>query len=566
VPRDLAETLPPTVTAVAIAVPAGPCPLVLRLFVVEAATVRLGKKVATKPAAAGATRRKFALVQTPAPVCDAWAYLPAPALLPPPGLATLSFDDVERLLARALQAAAEWLYFAAAPLSGETAATAAALLGQYGGDAGALADTFFAALVLPLAAGARLPCHKLLRTTALGALAADAKVVVTAWDELLAAASLAAWIAAGRAQAAAFEHAAPADQVERVRRAALDAHVGTFRTRLPAQALRWVHESRAWTPGTPDDLLTALTGEGPGSVARDYAHMRADIGRWAIVHARLRPPPAADVRAHWEQQRLLAAPFVASWNDAVAGRRWVQLARAAARHSGLALVQGKAVDATANLAAGLAQRRRAVAQYYRDRGMWLAPKDAAERADRFVAIGADSAERLAQLFGSAWTPPCIRALLARARSEHHLAGMDRFAIASWLVALQPPDGAGTAVQMLAEFALGLRDGTANVLQYAEELEAMRGAVEQAVAKRAENPQGMGPACNGIITWTLTPPDERHACRCPHAALRAGVTDNKPCAQACAAAAGAGEKGPRVPVTFHPMQRLLWARETGRLEW
>jgi hypothetical protein len=491
----------------------------------------------------------------------------------------MTTDTLNRLLARALQGAAEWLFFLGLEGEKDSRTTEAHLLAQYATDEGALADTLFTTLVLPYARGARSPCHKRLRATALGARQPKGVIVVD-WEALPQATSLKNWLCAGWAQASAFERLAPAAQVERLRREALDAHVTALAGKrlLPGPALAWVKESRAWSSATQDDLLTQLTGEGPGGFARDYRQMRADLGRLAIVHGQHRAPSSGEALAHWEQQRLLAAPFVGSWNAAQSGggRKWAMLAHTAAQHSQLPLVQGKAVRAAVREQDEREHRRLGIALYYRDKALWRVTHE--DRAERLAALGAAAAPRRLEklLLRHPYVPPCLKSVLARGRGDHHLYLPDRLILGPWLAALLPlgeTDPEPDAVRMLTQFALamGAEDPPT------ETSEALATTIAQAAKGREAEPAfALGYHCKGVIKDTLDPKagEERCACRCPYAALRvpnievSGGWDIGPCVRACGAAVKTAAKDdPKVPLsTWHPLDRLLWARETGVLEW
>jgi hypothetical protein len=569
-PFHLAKAVPAHVSNCAIAAPSD-ATMAWDLFVVGATAVKAGKLGTSK-----VDESKLVRIPTPGPAVPGWAYLPWPRLTPPPGTdLVITTDTLNRLLARALQSTAEWLFLV---FEGHNdPGVEARLLAQYATDEGALADTLFASLVLPYARGARAPCHKRLRATALGA-RSPKKTVVVDWEALSQATSLKHWLCAGWAQAAAFESLAPTDKVERLRREALDAHVAALKRLLPGPALAWVKESRAWSLGTQDDLLTQLTGEGPGGFARDYRRMRADIGRFAIVHGQHRAPPSGEGLAHWEQQRLLAAPFVGSWNAAQGGggRKWAVLAHAAAQHSQLPLIQGKAVRAAVREQKEREQRRLAIALYYRDKGLWRVTHE--DRAERLAGLDATAnPRRLETLFlRHPYVPSCLKSVLARGRGDHHLYLPDRMILGPWLAALLPLNGdteEPDAVRTLTQFALamGAEDPPT------ETSEALAATITQAAKGREAAPAfATGYACKGVIKDTLDPEagEDRCACRCPYAALRvpnlevSGGWDIGPCARACGAAVKAAAKDdPKVPLnTWHPLDRLLWARETGLLEW
>jgi hypothetical protein len=571
IPRDLALSAPLHASSWAIAVhmppEAGPT---WHLFVVDGRAARAGKWVVSNMG-----KSKLVQLTSPAPVLSGWAYFPWPRLTPPLGFdLDVTQASLSRLLALSLQGAAEWLFYICGPRADDVEAR---LLAQYGTDECALADTLFNTLVLPYARGVRLRAHKRLRDVALPK--GGSAVVVVDCDELLQCTSLQNWLRAGWAQAAAFERLAPASHVECLRREGLNEHAAAMRRLLPGPALAWVTASRAWAPNTPDDLLTQLTGEGPGGFARDYRQTRADLGRLAIVRAgQHRPPSAGEALVHWKQQRLFCAPFVGSWDAAQGGgpQRWAVLADAAARlgSSNVSLIQSGAIRAAVDKQRHDEQERRGRALYYRDKGLWHVGKE--DRLARLSALGVTAAPgRLVTFFlKHPYVPACLKAVLARGRGDHHLFMGDRLVLGPWLAALLPaPDP--DKVQMLTEFALALAPTDAAT----ETSEALAATITQAANQRTDKTAiefATGYACNGVIKHTLGPDanEERCACRCPYAALRqpsvaaSGGWDNGPCVRACGAAVKEAAKGdPKIPLsTWHPLDRLLWARETGVLEW
>jgi len=546
VPRADALLAPPTAQSWAIAVREEGA-ITWHLFVIDGPTARAGKHVTSNVG-----KMPLVRLSSPAPVVSGWAYLPAPRLTPPLGTdLEMTQETVEHLLGLALQGAAEWLFFLARPATDPLKSEdEARLLKQYGTDEGALADTLFNTLVLPYAYGVRVRGHKRLRSVA------------------------------GRAQAAAFERLAPAGHVERLRRLNLDRHVDGMKGLLPGPALAWVKASRAWSPNTgADDLLTRVTGEGPGGYARDYRQIRSDLARAAIVKAgQYKAPTSGEAIAHWKQQRHLCAPFVGTWNMAASSQHWALAADDACRFAvkSVRLVQAAAIQPIVAKHRAEEQARRARALYYQQHprtdggGGWeVSQKD---RLTRLSALGAtDSASRLAAfLLKNPFVPPCLKEVLARGRKEHRLVKDERLVLGPWLAALLPGDREDPErVEMLTSFAL---DGPG---ASTETRESLASVITTAVARReggeGANKFTTGYACSGIIRRTLNEGKEA-PCQCPYAALQepslhaSGGWNIGPCVRAC----GTPVKDagwPKVPLnTRHPLDRLLWAREAGALEW
>jgi hypothetical protein len=557
------------------------------VFVVDRETLLSGRKVLVESRKRHHGSIRMLLISCPkGPIVAGWRYLPFPTM--PlrhhvPDSFNLDVQTLQRFLAQSMQATAEWLLYDQQKLHDPK--TAAKLLRQYSQSPLEHVDALFAALLLPYTKHVRIPANKRLAHTAIAGRENNhfpAETVTTvSWQDLLMSRGVKAWLHAGWVMAEAFATSNSSGRpeiLESARRTALRKHIEYFQHRLPSTALEWAR--RALAPSAEEEespLLTELCGGG-SRFARDFRSMRADVARYAIVAASRRFE-----RPEMNPLLWAVAPCIGTW-DACLGN-WANLAQVAARHSALPLIQRRVVTEVFVETEAAHQRRAAVVRYYRDHGLWLRPQHGGERSQRLASVEASTLERIGLLFSSndaAWTPPCITALIARGRQFHHLVYRDRCTLADWLVALQPLEWTTGAeyperLQWLAQFALGTDEFTDAVDEFVTTLSyAVAGRAGQESQFEDKKMRFSGPACKAIIDWTLSPPDPRYACRCPYAGLAQpdpGASrglDARPCAAACADSAAAREgSGAKVPITYHPLDRLLWAKETGQaasLDW
>lgn len=145
-------------------------------------------------------------------------------------------------------------------------------------------------------------------------------------------------------------------------------------------------------------------------------------------------------------------------------------------------------------------------------------------------------------------PPCMAAVLTRARTTHHLVNSERRSVASWLAAMGFPDDV-LDDRALAAVALGAADEAA--LDDPGPLRTMASSIHLARQAWTNNPSGKHNSwsCAGIVQHTRSP-RAPSVIQCPYAqqSLYASVSA---CQRQCAAAH-------KAPALYHPLDALLHA--------
>ncbi len=513
-----------------------------------------------------------------------WTRLDSVASLGP---AMLSMDDMRTMLAQSIQATAELRVLSLTSLPAN-APRDRQFLTQYATERAQVCDAFFAMFIMPRTRDALAPTGAITLNAAAPTQRIHTDDGVFAWKDAAKAPSIREWLRAADTLALLYARLLPMTRLTGIIDA-LDAHKAYFGGRLPATALAWI-DRIVQNRNTP---LNPYTHDG-AVIATAFYHVRADVARWCVSHA---PRPTTDEMSSAYHQLLnVVDPLVASWDktlevaanlftDSVVGAAtavdaWGALALAMAQHSGLSvltwpeIIHGRRILAEEKEASAKQQAR------YRALGYWQRPDakvNPLDRMQRLAAVNANSLLRLKELLVSDQPhesiPPCIRRALQRGRELHHLNNSDRFMLAPWLVALQPATIPPThqAVVFMAHFALGADVDTPPHPDYEETLAHFTDDLVRSVVRRRKHPHNTGKMCAGVIAVTLEGSDkERTACVCPHAHLRTASAarkdgiDNYACTRECARATEATTtSGARIPVTYHPMDRVLWAKEASK---
>jgi hypothetical protein len=589
-PQSLVTKSLASVGTLVVALPIRDSRFIYELFLVSRGLLQNSALVKAKPPFKEGVFTRVYSVLFEKPTHTGWRWPPVPNALPFPLLEppadpdkSITLDLVTRALALSMQATAEWLVYEATPEAYADVALRQDLLAQYATNEVRAADAFFSMLVLPFTSGARPEPNATAAHTALAAsgyCASKAPPGVFLWKNAASTETMKTWVRAGIAMTSTFVahgHTCDAD-MRALRLGALEQHAASFGDRLPATALAWMQRSRDGSAAAPlmRELLAEASGDEGEQLVRAFQHMRADVGRWCVASAPLSALPG---NIAWA-----AEPFIQVWNKALAESyegtpavTWGAVALQVAQHS-LKPVLLRATIERMEEAKKVAQLHRVkTMQYYKSIGRWLYPdfKDPMDGVQRLAEVRATSYERLMHLLVStqahANIPECVRFVMTRGRREHHLVRHDRWILARWLISLQPRSltpfsQTAEKLRVLADFAFGM-DVCETPKTYQEAVEEFVGNLAQAVKHRMQKKQHPNQhfvMCEEVIKHTLKPPDTRYACRCPHAALRAPsqkfekAYDVKPCVTACAAAAG-----PSVPTVYRPLDRILWAKETGR---
>jgi hypothetical protein len=485
----------------------------------------------------------------------------------------MTMDKLKSMLAKSLQATAEWHIYSSSlsvPMQTE-------LLMQYGDIREE--DSLFAMLVLPYTQNVRPDASKNVIKMTKG----DQILKVFQWKEAAMTLNVRLWLQAGDILAQCFSSTLNLtnEELKQQRFKALDDHEQWCRhkSRLPLEAFGWIERLR----NKEHSLLTELT-EGVNETdqwMRTQRHIRADIARWCIAYAP-RPKGEEQWNDEFEQYFGAAAGFIREWDhivDIVSYSSseqerlvgWGRLAERMAQVSDCPLVQRDVIRQMRLEQEELSLAREKQLAYFRALMHWEGVTQK-NRRQRLEAIEATTFERLHALFVSpprphVNIPACIRSVIERGRSQHHLIWDDRCILSKWLVSLQsmmrrPPN----LFKLLADFALGV-DLCASEEECARvkpQVEIFVGHLIAASTKRPNSAnQSPGRSCSGIIAATLKVKDERFATRCPFASLHTvnsenGMMNVKPCVTACA------QSSPGAPVVYHPLDRLLWAKESGKL--
>jgi len=531
----------------------------------NASTLSRMTRIAVEPADAVLTRvPRLALNALQWPVCAA-------------PVSELTQDELEKHIARGVQATAEWHLW---HLTGR-GKTNQAMVQTYPPDT--VSDTLVACLLFPFSHLVRPNISHAKAKAVLPVEVKHERQRALPWDTIAETPGLKPWLEAGGFAIEAFlnehreatppiHHARLAAAIRTLYRQAIRVHVAFFQQRLPAVAL-------AWTEILLEDEPVSLLGrryDTPLDLAQEvafcssaYVHIRADVAAWAIVNV----PLTRAARQAWDERIFpLVQTYVYEWDRCVEAvnsdaseadhvPHWSALARETGFSKQPLVHEVAVVAALRNWK--LRQDQRVWTELrFSASGEWRWPSSNEARRARALGIRPQNKKDLARLLdptsNSEHLPPCLKALMTRSHELHHIAHEDRRTLSHWLLDFFPPFPSTTeqspVIGMLAEFALGIRPTTAldaetgtNVATFAS---ALRGALKDGHASRG---------CHKIVQLTLDPPDPtQYACICPFASLatedKTGLNIN-PCAQACA-------KALNHPVIKSPIGHVAWAHETG----